>query len=738
MTWQQFERVIRQVASFKWEGDGRPREINGVRSDCVIEVRPDYWIVIEITQEESLDKLRTDLAKFASIRPYLFSQSIYSECYFVCESEPPSSLRPTGEGMNVKVLSFQEFENLYFDFPRYKYARLQHKFGSAVDPVSGEKDNKQYVPVKYIGISSNEDYTIEDIADLVRNKVPVVLLGDYGTGKSRCIKELFTELSKPRNSQLLYPIAIDLRDNWGTRRSHELIQRHFDGLGLSDLAKNVIKTEAIGATCFLLDGFDEIGAQTWSDDPAKLKAIRAESLAGVKDLIRKTKAGCVITGREHYFNSEEEMYSCLGLDPKKAVIIRCSDEFTDEEIQSYLAEVAQGLELPSWLPKRPLICHIVAEMGRDELAFLVQNDSGELTFWRSMISALCAREARINPLLDAEIIRKVLRRVARVTRIKALNVGPISIAEINSCFEAVTGRPAVDESAIMLQRLPGLGRLASESTERQFVDTYILDGLRAEDVVDLTESQDPDIFNQPWINPLRKFGLNILAEEVVQTSKMTSYMRFMKRSSARQNGILAGDMLCGFLTAHPEGQNFNDLELVNSHLCFLDISSGNISGLTIKASIIEELDISGSNNSDVKITGCIINNLTGVTAEHGLPNWMKGNTVETYQAVSTVSRIKHAQLTAKQRIFVTVVKKLFFQPGAGRQEEALTRGLGGAEEKKDVDQILKVLMRENIISHYKGRHGIVYTPERRHAHRMERILARLTLSDDPLWIALKG
>lgn len=40
---------------------------------------------------------------------------------------------------------------------------------------------------------------------------------------------------------------------------------------------------------FLLDGFDEIGAQSWSDNVNKLKEIRAESLKGVKDLIRNVK-----------------------------------------------------------------------------------------------------------------------------------------------------------------------------------------------------------------------------------------------------------------------------------------------------------------------------------------------------------------------------------------------------------------------------------------------------------------
>ncbi|WP_157693200.1 hypothetical protein [Burkholderia gladioli] len=100
------------------------------------------------------------------------------------------------------------------------------------------------------------------------------------------------------------------------KRATEFITRHFTDLGLIDLVQDSLKTAFSPASIFLLDGFDEIGAQTWSDDPTKLVEIRKQSLVGVKDIIQRAKGGVLITGREHYFNNDAELLECLGLGQK--------------------------------------------------------------------------------------------------------------------------------------------------------------------------------------------------------------------------------------------------------------------------------------------------------------------------------------------------------------------------------------------------------------------------------------
>jgi hypothetical protein len=91
---------------------------------------------------------------------------------------------------------------------------------------------------------------------------------------------LFSYFSGYQGRLSSYPLCIDLRDQWGTKKGNEIIRRHLDDYGLSQNADNIIKVIPNGGTILLLDGFDEIGSQTWSDDPTKLKDIRKKSLMG--------------------------------------------------------------------------------------------------------------------------------------------------------------------------------------------------------------------------------------------------------------------------------------------------------------------------------------------------------------------------------------------------------------------------------------------------------------------------
>lgn len=734
MTWQLLEKRVRTIASYIWDCAGQAEHVNGVDVDCVLKLRPDHWILIEITQETTLSKLRTDLAKFASLRHYLFQQNTYAECFFVCESCPPPSLVETGQGANVTVYSVEDLQRKFLDYERYHFVRSQKRFGSAVDPFSGEKDQASYVPVKYTEVSTGKRYSVNDLAELLLASKRIVMLGNYGTGKSRCMQELFTQLLSFAKRRTCFPLSIDLRDNWGTRRANELIRRHFDDLGLNSQGDAAVKVLGVGALVLLLDGFDEIGSQAWSDNPSRLRDIRAESLLGVKHLISTTTGGIIVTGREHYFNSDQEMFQCLGLHPTESIVIRCENEFTDAEMQDYLKIVVGNVTLPPWLPRRPLICQIIAGMDPKVLTILSDKDFGEFEFWGTLMTSICEREARINVALEATTIRRVLRRISRVTRSKIGDVGPISMSEINRAFEEITGSPPVDESAVMLQRLPGLGRIASETTDRQFIDEYLLDGLRAEDLQGVVMLQDETVRNQRWTNPLRTFGLQLIIQDMA--CDPTAYLQYLGIMKMSENHILAGDIVSALVLSSDATLDCGGFQLRNAHIAYLDLSRTSLKGLFIEESIIEKLDISNAQVENVVIRDCVIHEVYGISAQKGLPDWMRGNTIEAYQAVDTVARIRQANLGLNQRVFLTFIKKLFFQPGAGRKEEALLRGLGASTDSRAARKILKLLIAGNVIERFKGNEGWVYSPNRRYTRRMDEILTQLTLSTDPLWVDL--
>ncbi|MEA2710318.1 MAG: hypothetical protein QOF78_2919, partial [Phycisphaerales bacterium] len=133
MKWQHLEQQVRDIASLIWNATPAAEVVNGVKCDCILKLAPDYWVAIEISKEISLVKLRTDLAKFASIRPYLTSQGIYAKCLFVTEGEPPPSVVVTGKGASVEVLSAKALSERFFNYSNYTFVRQERAFGSAVD-----------------------------------------------------------------------------------------------------------------------------------------------------------------------------------------------------------------------------------------------------------------------------------------------------------------------------------------------------------------------------------------------------------------------------------------------------------------------------------------------------------------------------------------------------------------------------------------------------------------------------
>jgi hypothetical protein len=735
LSWQNLEGRVRALASIKWNCAAQSETINGVKCDAILRVKSNHWIAIEISKSTTLEKLRTDLAKFSLIRQFLFSQNIYVECYFVTDTEPTDSMRTAAVNAHVLVHSLNSFQALLLDYEQYFNLRSMKPFGSAVDPESGHKDNTKYITVRYIGDKHDTYYDLKNIMNLLTAGKRIILLGNYGTGKSRCIQELFGMLNTSASQRSLFPLAIDLRDNWGLKRATEMVRRHFADLGLSEMADSAIRVADHGRFIPLIDGFDEIGTQSWSGDTNALQSIRRQSLAGVKDLLTTWKGGALVAGREHYFNSSQEMFDCLGLSEASTIVVRCSDQFTEEELRCYLKEISDLNSMPEWMPRRPLVCQVLKRMDKNVVNTLLANSGGEATFWSTVSNELCEREARINPVLDAQVVKRVLCRLARITRSKKDDIGPLSPTEINDAFHQVTKAPPVGESAVMLQRFMVLGRVGAESADRQFVDTYFLDGLRADDVSNAIYEEYEDLANLDWFNPIQDFGLRLLADEFERSRNPTSLFRVMKRSAGSKNRVLAGECIAAMLLAADDSVNFNNLTLSGAHISRLDLSVG-AKNLQIRDSFIDILELTNCEVENVEIDRCEIGYVDGVAQQSGLPLWVMNCKVQSFRNLSTVSRIKYAPITEKQRVFATIIKKTFLQPGSGRKEEALLRGLGKQVSSSDLKHLLNQLCKEGILFQIPGDSGTVFVPNREHTKRMNCILAELTHCKDPLWVKL--
>lgn len=729
--WQIFENEVRELARLSWGTEPQSREVAGVKLDCLLVVKNNYWVVIEITKNNTLDKIRGDINRLALVRSSCFGNNIFAECFIVLPDAPTPSMVTAGKDVHVKVLSKAVFQRLFFDHKEYAQARQALQFGSAVDPLTGKPDRNSYVPVSYARKSDGRRMDLDGIVRSLGSGGTIILTGEYGSGKSRCVKEVFESIAKAENVPLL--LSIDLRRSWGLQTGAEIIRRHLEEVGMSAAADNIVRAFNDGRVTCLLDGFDEIGAQSWSKAAKDLQAVRFATLKGVRDIVAKSKQGVLICGREHYFNSTDEMLVCLGLKATAAVVLRCEDQFTEEEMEQFLDNIGQDIVLPEWLPRRPLMCQAVASLDDASRVAMFDSVDADVEFWHSFMEIVCRREAQIKDILWKEAILEILKRLGRVTRSKPENLGPISFFEIQRAFESVVGQPPTDESLVILQRLPGLGLVGSGSDDRKFIDIFILDGLRATDISDAVRADDRAMFQELWLNPLENLGQRILAIDIQKENGFAQFRGFLLHSTSGKNGVVGGDILSSTVRSLT-AVDLRGIELQEAIFSELDLENCNLQGLRLGDSLISQLILPRSPPKNVEIVNCQIGKIFGITDKRALPDWIKSCEISELESAENVSRIKAIHLSNPHRILVTILKKCFLQKGAGRQEAALLRGLGQIDRRGNVETIIKILKREGLVKVVPGDHGVIFVPERKYTDRVKKIIAELSTSHDQIWL----
>lgn len=733
-TWANFEERVRDMAALIWGSRPAPEHIGGVDIDAVLHLDPQLAVLVEITEERTLGKVRADVNKLITASHALYAKHTIARGYCVINADTVTDgMREAGAAQNIKVYTFAEFSKLFFDFNAYKIARLQAPFGSAVNPVTGERDDSAYVPVRYKVDGSSIEIGTKELADHLRGGKHIVLLGEYGSGKSRCVRETFKHLAETTSPELCYPLAIDLREAWGLRRGVELVHRHMADLGMDNLQSSAVRAMNAGALALLLDGFDELGSQAWNNDPDRLRAIRAQALQGVKDMVRRSPGGVLIAGREHYFPSNDEMFIALGIDPEKTIIVRSKEEFTDEELQEFFDQRDIDVEIPAWLPRRPLICQTINDLPEADRAEMFNAGASETAFWDHFIKVLCIRDARIHASFYPDAIYGVLKRLARITRTRASNVGPLGLSDMQRAFELTVGQSPGEEASVMLQRLPSLGRLATDSDERQFTDTYILDGLRAKDVAEIALSSadlNREVLSSSWLNGLDMLGQRILASDARCSD--AKLIELATSAANSNNKTLSADAIGALSQRKGKEVDFAGLTLSGASFLWLDFSSRPIAKLSLSDCVFSRIDFTKHTVRGVRITSSLAEKVFGATSVKGLPDWadLKADAFDSAQNTASIRRIG---LSPPQQILATTIRKTFFQKGGARKEEALTRGFSRIGSPGLTAKVLNMLIREGLLEKSRGQEGWLYIPIRKHTGRMEKLLAELTSSTDPLW-----
>jgi hypothetical protein len=744
-----FEEEVRRVARSLYQGNeaGGSVTIDGLERDGVF-VTEDLVVAIEATRSRGKAKAEKDCGKLRDLVTKL-SRKYPDKAVkglFITSEDPTSEQNAVAgkAGPQIASMSFATFEARLVDVNQYVSARRQYFFGSALDPVTQDGNVQgKYINTEVVKLpEKTQAFSLQKIRQSLDAGAKIVLLGDFGIGKSMALREIFLSYARDRlagrdQSTMLH---LNLRDHQGQTDPVEALERHARLIGFPK-PHQLVRAWRSGRATILLDGFDEISAGNWPGRVSSLSDIRRRSVALVRRFMQDTSSssGVLLAGRSQFFDNEAEMADVLGLTPS-SILLSASD-LTDAQVKELLASRNWGDVVPEWLPTRPLlVAHLAARGVLNDLKSTEDNLDAAGS-WDFLIDQLSKREARIDVGVDGGRVRQILERLATRARVSPSGLGPLSFEDVTSAFQAACGYYPDPESYILLQRLPGMQAYEAESNSRVFIDDDLADSLRAGDV--LRSIEDPynndaaSIFRDAQ-TALGELGLQLLSYKLASESIEAGSVRTAFQKSVTREGeenVLTLDILrLMLLDGHKVEES---LSIQSAYIPSIEFSEGaEAQNISFNDCWIGVLDVGEVRDASKlpQFYRCPIDRVDGVTgidafARERFTECTVGNYTDSAENASSILSLS---VSDYKRVTISILQRLFLRSGKGRKELAFYRGALSESQKRLVPQALDRLQRERIAWPGRSRGTVLWSPNRAMTSRVRRILSSPTSSTDPV------
>ena len=736
-----FENEVRRIARALWPGaefqgaimlDGR--EIDGVfqTEDCIH--------VVEATTSRRKEKAQQDITKLDKILGKLqrVDKTRASRGWFVTRDEPTAEQRKVAEkNHNIINLSFSQFQAKLINSWAYLDARGNYPFGSVRDPATGKHPSQDiaYIPLDMVQVDTKEIVSRNALLSLMMQECAVVLLGDYGAGKSMTLREIYYALREKhlRNETSTFPVYLNLRDHWGQTDTSEVIERHAKRIGFAN-PSHLVRAWRAGYVHLLIDGFDEISTTNIQGIWRKLQGSRFRAMQVVRCLIDEhpSGTGLVVAGRAHFFDNQTERHKALGL-PESCIELSLN-EFTDEQITTYFRKTGLSGVVPPWLPSRPLLVGYLAAGG---LLHDLSDGESPVIGWDMLLDRITNREAQIEAGIDGTTIRKILERLATKARGSRSGLASLSSDSLTQAFHDVCGYNPDEGGMVLLQRLPGLGVDREEENSRTFIDEDFADACKAGDLVAFVES--PFVFPPSVLadmeSAIGSLGIKIAYRKVevrgLTEGQINAAIKQAQRHDAEQMAVDLVRLLqeTGFNLLHEvkiRGSWIREFEL--------DAAGADLSKLKFEDCFFDLVEIDSQVDVDKmpSFHECYINELEGRVSGKDLPKGKfddKCDIVKFSETAETTAELLTLDLPLGTRVCLTVLRKLYEQRGSGRRENALYRGLDD-RARRLVSEVLRVLQSEGLAIPDRSRNNVIWRPDRSSRARVGRMTNAPTAAND--------
>lgn len=213
---------------------------------------------------------------------------------------PGEEVRRAAYQGRIRLVSFSEYQGL-IDFRTYladQRARL------SADP---QYPQRLYVPQRLRYQLGREEKEVEDAAPTLLDWLAsphgrfVLLLGDFGTGKTFLLHEVARRLGE---EGVLVPVLVELRHLEKAHSLDALLAQHFMLSGLDRFDRPAFRHMlADGRIALLIDGFDELA----------LRVSYSRAVEHFDTLLQATtgQAKVVVTSRTQHFQSDQQIRTTL-------------------------------------------------------------------------------------------------------------------------------------------------------------------------------------------------------------------------------------------------------------------------------------------------------------------------------------------------------------------------------------------------------------------------------------------
>jgi hypothetical protein len=312
---EQFEDEVRRIARELWPSAQHSGAaiVDGQERDGIFETEECYHL-LEATTSRKKDKAQADIAKLIGLANKYQRRAPQKavRCWFITRDEPTAEQREiiAKHRAILTGMSFSQFQSQLIDARAYLSARDRGYFGSVRDPETGAATPRiGYIETALSRTGSSAVASSQDLAAAMANGERIVVLGDFGAGKSMTLRRLYEVLRDAhlQNTTPRFPVFINLREHYGQSDPAEVLERHARSIGFSN-PPHLVRAWRSGYVHLLLDGFDEVTTLNIQGLWTKLRDNRYRAMEAVRRLIRDQPigAGLAISGRAHFFDSANE------------------------------------------------------------------------------------------------------------------------------------------------------------------------------------------------------------------------------------------------------------------------------------------------------------------------------------------------------------------------------------------------------------------------------------------------